>query len=149
MATDNAAAQRAPAASIARRLLSLVYETPLLVAVLLAGALPFLIFTRHLDPALARPLLQLYLLALGGGYFVWQWRHGGQTLPMKTWHLRLVARDGGPPSLRHCIYRYALALLGLALFGMGLFWALIDRDRQFLHDRLAGTRIVNTGAERR
>ena len=142
MATDNAAANRALAASLARRLLSLVYETPLLVAVLLAGALPVLIFTRHLDAALARPLLQLYLLVACGGYFVWQWRHGGQTLPMKTWRLRLVARDGGPLTLRHGIYRYVWALLGLALFGTGLFWALIDRDRQFLHDRLAGTRII-------
>jgi uncharacterized RDD family membrane protein YckC len=25
---------------------------------------------------------------------------------------------------------------------VGLLWALVDRDRQFLHDRLAGTRLV-------
>lgn len=142
MATVNAAANRAPAASLARRFLSLVYEAPLLVAVMFAGALPFLIFTQHLQAALVRPLLQLYLLALCGGYFVWQWRHGGQTLPMKTWRLRLVARDGGPLTLRHGICRYVLALLGLALFGTGMLWALIDRERQFLHDRLAGTRII-------
>jgi len=142
VAISNVAANPAQAASLARRFLSLVYETPLLVALLFAGTLPVLIFTQHLDAVLVRPLLQLYLLVLCGGYFVWQWRHGGQTLPMKTWRLRLVARDGGPLTLRHGIYRYVLALLGLALFGTGLFWALIDRERQFLHDRLAGTRIV-------
>lgn len=107
-----------------------------------AGALPLLIFTQHLQAVLVRPLLQLYWLVLCGGYFVWQWRHGGRTLPMRTWRLRLVARDGGPLTLRHGIYRYLLAALGLALFGTGLLWALIDRERQFLHDRLAGTRIV-------
>ncbi len=142
MATDNAAANRAPAASLARRFISLVSEAPLLVAVLFAGALPFLIFTQHLQTVWRRPLLQFYLLVLCGGYFVWQWRHGGQTLPMKTWRLRLVARDGGPLTWRHGSYRYLLALLGLALFGTGLLWALIDRERLFLHDRLAGTRIV-------
>jgi hypothetical protein len=35
-----------------------------------------------------------------------------------------------------------LAFLTLAVSGIGLGWALFDRDRQFLYDRLAGTRLV-------
>ncbi len=35
-----------------------------------------------------------------------------------------------------------LAFATLAVSGVGLGWALFDRDRQFLHDRLAGTRLV-------
>ena len=142
MATDNAAANHAQAAGFARRILSLVYEVPLLAAVLFTGVPLFLFFTQHLEAVPVRPLLQLYLLVLCGIYFIWQWRRGGQTLAMKTWRLRLVARDEGPLTFRHCVSRYVLALLGLALFGTGFFWALIDRDRQFLHDRLAGTRII-------
>jgi uncharacterized RDD family membrane protein YckC len=135
----------APATSpgLAKRALSMVYETLLLVAVLIAGALPFLLLTREADPSLARLLLQLYLLALCGVYFIWQWLRGGQTLPMKTWRIRLVTRDGAPLTLRRAVCRYLLALAGLALLGAGFLWAFIDRDRQFLHDRLAGTRIVN------
>jgi uncharacterized RDD family membrane protein YckC len=135
----------APATSpgLARRALSMVYEALLLVAVLIAGALPFLLLTREADPSLARLLLQLYLLALCGAYFIWQWLRGGQTLPMKTWRIRLVTRDGAPLTLRRAVCRYLLALAGLALLGAGFLWAFIDRDRQFLHDRLAGTRIVN------
>ena len=34
------------------------------------------------------------------------------------------------------------ALFGLAAGVLGIAWALIDPDRQFLHDRLAGTRLV-------
>jgi uncharacterized RDD family membrane protein YckC len=132
----------APSPGLARRVLSLVYETLLLVAVLFAGALPFLLLTREADPSLARLLLQFYLLVLCGVYFVWQWLHGGQTLPMKTWRIRLVTRDGGSLALRHGLSRYLFAIAGLALFGIGFLWALIDRDRQFLHDRLAGTRLV-------
>jgi uncharacterized RDD family membrane protein YckC len=135
----------APATSpgLARRALSLVYETLLLVAVLIAGALPFLLLTRETDPSLARLLLQLYLLALCGVYFIWQWLRGGQTLPMKTWRIRLITQDNAPLTLRRAVCRYLLALAGLALLGAGFLWAFIDRDRQFLHDRLAGTRIVN------
>lgn len=134
----------APATSpgLARRALSLVYETLLLVAVLFAGALPFLLLAQEADAALARLLLQLYLLALCGVYFIWQWLHGGQTLPMKTWRIRLVTRDGAPLTLRRAVCRYLLALAGLALLGTGFLWAFIDRDRQFLHDRLAGTKLV-------
>ena len=131
-----------PVAALPRRLLSLIYESLLLAAVLLAGALPFLVFSRQMEPAVARPLFQLYLLLMSGVYFVWQWTRGGQTLPMKTWRLKLVTREGAPLALRHGVSRFLLALAGLALFGLGYAWALADRDHQFLHDRLAGTRIV-------
>jgi uncharacterized RDD family membrane protein YckC len=34
-------------------------------------------------------------------------------------------------------------LLALALLPVSIAWALFDRDRQFLHDRLAGTRLID------
>ena len=129
-------------ASLARRLLSLLYESLLLAAVLLTGALPFVTVAEHFEPALRRPLFQVYLVALAGTYFVWQWLRSGQTLPMKTWRIRLVTRDGAPLMPRHALARYALALPGSLLLGAGFLWALVDRERQFLHDRLAGTKIM-------
>ncbi|MEK6592137.1 MAG: RDD family protein [Pseudomonadota bacterium] len=138
----NQALALAPPAGLAQRALALVYETLLLIAVLFAGAMPFLMLLQDVDPPLARLLLQLYLLMLCGVYYIWQWLRGGQTLPMKTWRVKLITRDGGPLTMRHGLYRYLFALAGLALFGAGFLWALIDRDKQFLHDRLAGTRIV-------
>ena len=130
------------AAGLLRRLASLGYELLLLAALLLAAGWLFLFLSRNLDPVLARPALQLYLLALCGAYFVYCWTHGGQTLPMKTWRIRLVARAGGAVTLAAALQRYLYALLGLAACGLGFAWALIDRDRQFLHDRLAGTRLI-------
>ena len=90
-----------------------------------------------------RPLFQLYLLAIGGAYFVYCWSHGGQTLPMKTWRFRVVRADGAPLSTARALHRFALALLGFLALGLGFLWALVDRDRQFLHDRLAGTALVD------
>jgi uncharacterized RDD family membrane protein YckC len=133
---------RAPVAGLARRLGSLGYELLLLTAILFIGGWMFLLISRALDPALARPLLQLYLLALGAAYFVYCWTHGGQTLPMKTWRIRLEARDGGAISWRRGLVRYLLAVTGIGLCGLGIVWAIFDPDRQFLHDRLAGTRII-------
>ncbi|MDP1897905.1 MAG: RDD family protein, partial [Sulfurimicrobium sp.] len=68
---------------------------------------------------------------------------GGQTLAMKTWHLRLVSADGAPLTRRRAILRFALALPS-TLLGIGILWALFDRERLFLHDRLAKTKIILT-----
>ena len=132
----------APPASLGRRALALVYEALLLTALLFAGALPFVMLTQELGRGLGRPLFQFYLVAMTGAYFIWQWRRG-RTLAMKTWRLRLVTRESAPLSLRHAAIRFLFALAGSLLFGVGFLWALVDRESLFLHDRLAGTRIVN------
>ena len=132
----------APPAGLARRLVSLAYETLVLCALLVLAALPFVVLTRGMEHVIARPVFQLYLFLIAGWYFVYQWSHGGQTLPMKTWGLRLVRRDGRLPTTSQGVRRYCLALAGTLAIGSGFIWALFDRDRQFLHDRLAGTVIV-------
>jgi uncharacterized RDD family membrane protein YckC len=92
-----------------------------------------------------RLLFQLYLASIAGVYFVCQWRsRSGQTLAMKTWRLRLVTRQGSPVGMHQACARYLIALLGLLLFAAGFLWACLDSERQFLHDRIAGTRIVRS-----
>ncbi|MNC85492.1 RDD family protein [compost metagenome] len=61
---------------------------------------------------------------------------------MKTWRLRLVTRSGEPLEWRHALKRFLIALPGTLLLGAGFLWALVDREGLFLHDRLAGTKIV-------
>jgi uncharacterized RDD family membrane protein YckC len=134
----------AATATLARRTAALLYEALLLVALVLAGSLPFVLVTQGMAPALSRPLFQAYLAALVGIYFTWQWRRGGRTLAMKTWRLRLVTRDGAPVDWCHAWQRYLLALAGSLLLGAGFLWALVDREGLFLHDRLAGTKIVRS-----
>lgn len=131
-------------APLLRRVLSLAYESLLLAAVLMTGALPFLLLTQEADRIMARASFQLYLLVLAGIYFSWQWMRGGQTLPMKTWHLKVITRDGGPLTAVRAFQRVVFAIAGTLGLGAGFLWALVDADGQFLHDRLAGTRIVNS-----
>ena len=139
--------QQAPlpaAAGIARRLASLLYESLLAFAVVFFAGLLFYGAASGRLSGLIRSLFQIYLIVILGLYFVWCWHRGGQTLPMKTWKLRLASADGGPVSVLRAALRYLLACLSFALAGTGLVWAVFDRDRQFLHDRLAGTRIVRS-----
>jgi hypothetical protein len=119
------------------------YELVLLVALWIAAGFLFLAFHKNATTGAWRFTFQIYLLAVTGMYFIAFWRWG-QTLPMKTWRIRLTDAMNRPPSLKIAALRYLLALAGTALFGVGLLWALFDRDRQFLHDRLLGLRLCDT-----
>jgi uncharacterized RDD family membrane protein YckC len=130
-------------APLFRRTLSLGYEALLLTAVLWCAGLLYALIEVPSTATHPRVFYQAYLLVVAGIYFAWQWR-GGQTLPMKTWRMRLVTQYGNAVSVRQASLRYAVASVGLLFFGIGFLWAFVDPERQFLHDRLGGTRIVST-----
>ena len=123
----------------------MIYESLLVIAVLFVASFVFLFVFRDTNSPFFKPTFQLYLLIIAGAYFIWFWTHGGQTLAMQTWKMRIVSTvstDGKGISLRQALMRYLFALIGIGLLGCGILWALLDRDRQLLHDRLAGTRVV-------
>ena len=115
----------------------MAYEAVLLFAVAFFAAWLFYFASGGRDATSGglRHALQLFIAAVFAAYFLWCWLRGGQTLAMKAWHIRLV--DVTP---RKAVLRFVFALL---LLPVSIAWALLDRDRQFLHDRLAGTRLVS------
>ncbi|MFO1415543.1 MAG: RDD family protein [Burkholderiales bacterium] len=169
---NTAADAPAPPASLRRRLASLVYELLLLVALLfvVSFALLPLVSPGHAGSAQAitvpalpqRAAMGSVLFAVLAFYFSWCWSQGRRTLPMKTWKLRLIDRAGRDLGRRQALLRYLCVWIGplaaLAAYGvlapmglgahaawlvlLGWLWAFVDRERLFLHDRLAGTRLV-------
>ncbi len=162
---------RPPSVSI--RLAVMVYEAALLFAVLFVAGYALLAgagWQHPLDPGQRYTLFALWLFALGV-YFVWQWRAGRRTLPMKTWDLRLSTLDGRPLTTAGATLRYLLAwhlfapAVGvIALFSPGpaaslaalvaspfamLLTVYLDPGRQLLHDRLLGTRVTQQSPARR
>ncbi|MBS1199131.1 MAG: hypothetical protein H6R18_2916 [Proteobacteria bacterium] len=129
---------------IARRLASMLYEGLVVFAILLIGFLIPQAVLAGFGLNLSGRLLWLHTLLLLMAYFVWCWLNGGQTLPMKTWKLRIANADGGPLRPLQAILRYLAAWPSILFFGIGIIWAIVDRDRQFLHDRIAGSRIQAT-----
>ena len=121
-----------------RRLASMGYEAVLLFGVAFFAAWLFFFASggRDATHGWERYVLQLFILTVCASYFLWCWLRGGQTLAMKAWHIRLV---GLSPA--KALWRFLLAVLFVPT-GISLVWAVFDRDRQFLHDRLAGTRLV-------
>ncbi len=122
---------------IARRLASMLYEAILLFAIAFFAGFAFYFASRGAAlEGWVRVAHQVLLVAVFAAYFLWCWLRGGQTLAMKAWRIRLVDVSPRKALLR---FLYALALVPT---GVSLLWALFDRERQFLHDRLAGTRLV-------
>ncbi|MDR2014519.1 MAG: RDD family protein [Azoarcus sp.] len=134
-------------AGLRRRLASMLYELLLLIGVLAVGFLfPWMLLISQLDlkdpPAWVSYLELLHVLVLLGVYFVYNWRRHGQTLAMRTWRLRVVTAGGHNLSWARACLRHALAWPSVLCFGAGILWAFFDLDNLFLHDKLAGTRVV-------
>lgn len=136
---------------IGRRLFGLVYDLVVAVALWFVVAVPFVLVdvalssdVRHnIGPfSLLQWLLWLSCWAVTGLYATASWRRGGQTLGMRPWRLRVVARAGAAPTRGALWRRYAVATLSLLAAGLGFWWAWIDRERLTWHDRAAGTRVV-------
>jgi len=132
---------RAPA--FARRMASGVYELLLLFALVVVVTFPFLAVVGEATEGWRRHALQAWYVVACAAYFGWFWTRGGQTLPMKVWRLRVVRQDGAAVSWPRALHRYVLSVLGFAAAGLGFWWALWDPYGQFLHDRLAGTALVD------
>jgi uncharacterized RDD family membrane protein YckC len=120
----------------------MLYEAFLVFAVSFFAAWVFFFASGGRDATRGwlRTELQVFILVVLAAYFLWCWLRGGQTLAMRAWRIRLV--DVTPCK---AVLRF---LVALAVLPLSILWALVDRDRQFLHDRLAGTRLINAGDQK-
>lgn len=140
-----------PPALLLRRLAALVYDFwPVLALWMLLSAIFTIGYTlaghasrENIHPFSALQwLLWLSCWLLAGVYATESWKRGGQTLGMRPWRLRVQARSGQAASRAMLWKRYAIGSLSLLFGGLGFLWALFDRERLTLHDRLSGTRLV-------
>jgi len=144
---------------------SWLYEGVLLFGIVMLVGLAFSVATDMRHALVYRSGLILVLFLSLAGYFLWCWTRGGQTLAMKTWRIRVVDRHGRgltvgraflryvfsyiwllPPLAAFQTHRVTLGALFVAFIAWVAVWAILSRfhpQRQFLHDALAGTRLVD------
>ena len=151
--------------TVKRRLICLVYDMFLLAAVVMLGFFIFLFATQKLGGAVVEYGRQVVLVAVTAWYFIHSWTGSGHTLAMKTWRIKLVKVGHARVPFKAALLRYLFAwgwvlpalivcwrfhltgkaevasalAIGIIAWGMTAF---LDKDRQFLHDRLAGTRLI-------
>lgn len=156
---------------LARRFAAFIYEGVLLFGVVFFAGFLYSIITRQDHAMQGRVGMGLVLFTVIGLYFVGFWTHSGQTLAMKTWHLRVVDTSGQPLGWGRALARYLAswlwfmpALASVAAFGLHsggaifgslatgvaayLLMARLHPQRQFLHDVLCGTRVITQHPQR-
>lgn len=154
------------APGLRRRLACMVYEGIVLFGVLMIAGLLYATATQQRHALVGMRGLQAFLFLVLGAYFSWFWSHGGQTVAMKTWRIRLLARDGQSVSIQRAFLRYLLSWLwflpalawahvaglksgasiaaALAIGALGYATlSMLNNQRQYVHDVICGTRLVN------
>lgn len=157
------------APSIRRRLICMIYEGLLVFGVIFVAALIFDVWTQSRHALSLRHARELWLFCIIGLYFVYFWTSSGQTLAMKTWRIRVTDRELQKLPLTKAIVRYVLAWMwflpalaisaqlelknwsSIALVAAGMVaWAMtaaFDKDKQFLHDKWAKTRLIHVAID--
>lgn len=168
-AAQDSADQPLPAApsipGLARRMASFIYEGVLLFGLVFIAGYLFSALTQQRHALQGQHALQGFLFIVLAVYFCWFWTHGGQTVAMKAWHIRVVDAQGQALTQGRALARYVLSwlwFLPALLFGWAMEWhgagaifgslfagvliyaalALLLPQRQFLHDALCATKLI-------
>ena len=83
-------------ASFLRRLGAMTYDAFLLFALLMIAAIPVVVIAGANSAFFKSPLYTLYLYSICFLFYGWFWTHGGQTLGMRSWKIRVIRDDGLP-----------------------------------------------------
>ena len=87
-----------------------------------------------------------FLILLAYLYFCWHWTKGRQTLGMRSWKIEIFDETNSTLNWKQASLRYFAALLSLLLLGLGFIWAIFDKDKLALHDRLSKTKLIITNS---
>ena len=141
-----------PRAGLWRRLAALLYDGFLVAAIwmLLGYSVQFILGVDsnqlvdgrvETDPWRNALIFSLMLGSCFGfyGYF---WMRSGQTLGMIAWRLKVVNRNNGLLRFDQALKRFLLAWPAMLIIGGGYLWLFVDANRDALHDRLSGTKVL-------
>ena len=152
--------------TLKRRLICLVYEAFLVVAVAALAVFVFMFVMQKVDRGIVEKGSGIFAFIVVGAYFIHSWSGSGFTLAMKTWRIKIVRVGYARVPFRNSAIRYVFSwgwvlpggliyyvagihnwkAMSLSMLSGAILWGLtafLDKDRQFLHDRLAGTRLIS------
>ncbi|MBE0468676.1 MAG: RDD family protein [Methyloprofundus sp.] len=122
---------------------AIFYDLLLLIAIFFLATAILLPFNA--GEAIKSPLaFPLYLYSIGFLFYGWFWTHGGQTLGLQAWKLRLISNNKSNISWQQAFIRYISASCSWLIFGLGFFWRLWQQEGKTLHDLSSQSYIIRT-----
>ena len=148
-----------------RRIFALVYDTLLILAAIFVAFQPIPLLEAFIQEfPLTQVLTSIYLMGIWFLFLGWFWTHGGQTVGMKAWWIKLLRKDGAEITWIDASYRFILSngafililmlvglevisarlglILGGTIFCLSFLWAVIDQQGRAGHDALSRTQLI-------
>ena len=129
-----------PNASLVKRLLAMMYDSLLVIAVWMTVSYIFLFFNDQ--QAVTGPIYESALFLVTFLFFALFWTRSGQTLGMIAWRLRIESDQGQPLSAKQALLRFMAAIFSATALGMGYWWIMFDSNKLSWHDRWSNSRVV-------
>jgi len=120
-----------------RRIGAFLYDCLLLIAIFFVVTTIAIAFNQ--GEAINHFAYKFVLYIIAFMFFSWFWQHGGQTLGMRAWRIKLLSNNSKQLTLKQCIVRFVTSTF---FFGISLLFALFDEQKRALHDRFSNTKIV-------
>jgi len=124
--------------SIWRRLLSILYDSFLIFALLMIMTMPFSSFNVE-EHFVLKIIMQIYIYLIIQFFFVWFWVNNRATLGMQSWGITITDDKGNGISYKRAIIRFNMAIMSFAIFGLGFFMSILRKDKKCMHDIISKT----------
>lgn len=131
-------------ASLPRRFGALLYDTFIVIGLLVSGAGVAVAINRGQAISPHNQLFALYLIAIIYAYFSYSWVRGGQTIGMRAWRLKIHSLNGETVDIWRATMRFGYAIPSLLLLGAGLWWLTLDKRHLSWYDRWSGTYLAHS-----
>ena len=132
-----------PTISLLRRLGAMIYDTVLAgFSVVIVSSIPAVLFQSLTGYRVPDSVMTVGYIFFTYFFFTWFWTHGGQTLGMRAWKMRVVTDKGEPLNQQQATSRFLWSIASWASLGFGFVVSLFDKDNLAWHDRYSHTKLV-------
>lgn len=139
--TEHPAISKRP--SFFRHLAAIFYDAILLLAILFFATALILPLNSGEAYRSNQIFFPLYLFFTGFIFFGWFWTHGGQTLGLRCWKIKVTSAANQPITWKKAFIRYITAIFSWSCLGMGFLWVFFNSERLTWHDILSDTQLVH------
>ncbi|MEC9412782.1 MAG: RDD family protein [Pseudomonadota bacterium] len=125
-----------------RQLMAMVYDFLLLLSALLFAAIIPVALNGGEAITPGNVFFLLYLLSVCFLFYGWFWTHGGQTLGMRAWKIKLISLTTPSISWKQAAIRFSLGVLSWLCLGLGFWWQWLSKDKQSWYNQVAKTSLI-------
>ncbi|NQY51361.1 MAG: RDD family protein [Piscirickettsiaceae bacterium] len=127
--------------SVLRHLAVMIYDSLLLVSILLLASIPAVALNSgHAIPH-NHPIFIIYLLTVSCCFYCWFWTHGGQTLGMRSWKIYIINNNRHSITWTQAFIRFFVAIISWIPLGMGYWWQYLGRNKLSWLDYFSATEL--------